>query len=353
MQQMLMYAKMLGLGGTGSTTGALGTAAGVAGKAAMGPLGWGMLAAQAVPTAINLAQAISQKKKASDFSKTQRPQYEIPQGVLDAVNQSKYLASMRELPGQNLMEGRLGQNTAKGIAEMKNVAANPADLASNVARMYGAQNDAINNIGVQAGQNWLGQQGQLNQALNRLGQYQQQQWDYNKNQPYQNAMAAASALREGAFRNTMAAGTNIASGISGGLNMQNQQNMMDAYLNRFAPKENKTIPDITNNNTNNNTSTGGPVLYNDKPASQGQQVNLTQAVNNPKTILYGYDGNIPQVPAFKTSSSQASTNSTLKPIDQMTPAELNSEYNALNAKSKGRTTQEEERFYELTKAIYR
>lgn len=244
-QTMLMLAQLFGAGGggaaaTGAAASGLGSAAGLAstaGKAAMGPLGWGMLAAQAIPTAINLAQAIGQKKKANEFAKTERPQYEIPKGVLDAVNQSKYLAGMRELPGQNLMEAKLGQNTAKGIAEMKNVAANPSDLASNVARMYGAQNDAMNNIGIQAGQNWLGQQGQLNQSLNRLGQYQQQQWDYNQNQPYQNAMAASSALREGAFRNTIAAGTNIASGISGGLNMQNQQNMLDKYLNRFYPSQ--------------------------------------------------------------------------------------------------------------------
>jgi hypothetical protein len=264
LQTMLMMAQMAGGAGGGGSTGTaasglggLGTAAGIAGKAAMGPLGWGMLAAQAIPTAINLAQAISQKKKANEFAKTQRPQYEIPQGVLDAVNQSKYLASMRELPGQNLMEGRLGQNTAKGIAEMKNVAANPADLASNVARMYGAQNDAMNNIGIQAGQNWLGQQGQLNQSLNRLGQYQQQQWDYNKNQPYQNAMAASSALNEGAFRNAMAGGTNIASGISGALNMQNQQNMMDQYMNRFGkvpPEFDNTQVDVS---TESNLQTSG------------------------------------------------------------------------------------------------
>jgi len=303
---MLMYAQMLGLGGGGGSTGTaasgLGTAAGVASKAAMGPLGWGMLAAQAIPTAINLAQAISQKKKANEFAKTQRPQYEIPQGVLDAVNQSKYLASMRELPGQNLMEGRLGQNTAKGIAEMKNVAANPADLASNVARMYGAQNDAMNNIGIQAGQNWLGQQGQLNQALNRLGQYQQQQWDYNQNQPYQNAMAAASALREGAFRNAMAGGTNIASGISGALNMQNQQNMMNAYMNKFAQKDDKVTPSVVDApefdnstvdvGTESNLKMSGytPININNIPGVQQVPTQTTNNLGHPSRL------NIPKMP---------------------------------------------------------
>jgi len=291
---MLMLAQMAG--GAGSTAGTLGkvgaTAAGVAGKTAMGPLGWGMLAAQAVPTAINLAQAISQKKKGSEFSNAQRPQYNIPQGVLDQVNQAKYLAGMRELPGQNLMEGRLGQNTAKGIAEMKNVAANPADLASNVARMYGAQNDAMNNIGIQAGQNWLGQQGRLGQALGNLGQYQDKQWDYNTNQPYQNSMAAASALKEAAFRNAMAGGMNIASGVSGALNMQNQQNMLDKYLgalnkdNTQAEDEGSDLSSIAAGLGKMPVKTTADLISGDAPLSvvPPAKVNLGDAIRNARKL---------------------------------------------------------------------
>jgi hypothetical protein len=189
-----------------------------------------MLLSQLLPTGINLAKSAIQGKQASELAKVQRPQYNIPQGVLDAVNQSKYLASMRELPGQNLMEARLGENTAKGIAEMRNVAANPADLASNVAKMYGAQTQGLQDIGIQAGQNWLGQQGQLSQMLQNLGQYQEKAWDYNQNQPYQQAKAAESALREGAFRNLTAAGTNIASGLSGAANLNYQQQALDKTL---------------------------------------------------------------------------------------------------------------------------
>lgn len=189
-----------------------------------------MLAAQAIPTAINLGKSIVQGHQAKKLAKTPRPEFAIPQGVIDAVNNAKYVASMRELPGQNLMEGRIGQNLSRGIADLKNVASSPAELSTNIARMYSGSNNAINDIGLAAGQNWLNNQTGLRQALGQLGQAQDKQWQINKFQPYQNNMAASAALREGSFRNLSAAGQNLASGISGYANMQYQQDMLDQLL---------------------------------------------------------------------------------------------------------------------------
>lgn len=189
-----------------------------------------LLLAQAIPTGINLVKSAVQGHKANQLAKTPRPTYEIPQGVLDAVNNAKYVASMRELPGQNLMENRIGQNVSRGIADLKDVSSNPSELASNVARMYLGSNNALNDIGIAAGRNWLGNQAALRDALGTLGEYQNRQWELNKYQPYANNMAASSALREGSFRNLSAAGQNIASGISGYANMKFQQDMLDQLL---------------------------------------------------------------------------------------------------------------------------
>jgi hypothetical protein len=230
-----------------------------------------MLLSQLVPTGINLAKAGVQGYKANQLSKTGRPQYNIPQGVLDSVNQSRYLASMKELPGQNLMENKLGQNASKGINELKNVSANGADLASNVARIYAGQNDAVNNLGIQAGQNWLNQQGQLNNNLQNLGVYQEKAWDYNQNQPYQAAKAAESALREGAFRNLTSAGINIASGLGGAAMMKYQQgdtSMGGDGQSTMAPT-NPTLP---------NLPTGGF----DRKFEAPRTIGLTQAINSPQ-----------------------------------------------------------------------
>jgi hypothetical protein len=212
-----------------------------------------MLLAQAIPTGLQLAKSYSQSQQAKELEKVGRPKYEIPEAVEQQVNQARYLAGMRELPGQNLMEAKLGQNTAKGISQLQNASANSADLASNIARIYGAQNEGVQNIGLKAGQNWLGQQGQLSNALRMLGQYQQQQWDYNQKQPYEEAKAAEAALREASYRNLAAASTGIASGISGAANLQYQDDrfnkMMDFY------KQSPTYSSVTG--TQNTTATPG------------------------------------------------------------------------------------------------
>lgn len=210
----------------------LSTGIGAAASAAsiMTPAGWAALAAQGIPVAIDLIKAAKQKSQLDQFSQVKRPQYKIPQGVLDAVNQSKYLAGMRELPGQNLMEARLGQNTSKGIAEMKNVAANPADLASNIAKLYASQNQGLQDIGMRAGQNWQNQQGQLAQMLQTLGHYQDKQFDYNENQPYQAAKGAESALRQASFENVYAGLSGLGNTAAGGMSVIDQQAALNALL---------------------------------------------------------------------------------------------------------------------------
>lgn len=77
------------------------------------------LAAQAIPTAINLGKSFVQGQQAKKLSQTPRPKYSIPQGLQDAVQQARYIAGMRELPGQNLMEQRLGANLGTGVSELK------------------------------------------------------------------------------------------------------------------------------------------------------------------------------------------------------------------------------------------
>jgi hypothetical protein len=230
-----------------------------------------MLLAQAIPAGLQLAKSYSQSKQAKELGKMERPQYEIPEAVQQQVNQARYLAGMRELPGQNVMEAKLGQNTAKGISQLQGASANSADLASNIARIYGAQNEGIQNIGLKAGQNWLGQQGQLSNALRMLGQYQQQQWDYNQKQPYEEAKAAEAALREASYRNLAAASTGIASGISGAANMRYQDDRFNKWL----------AAGVSNNNSNNQNNT----VVNNAPSYADYLPKATQYTTVPEIKL--------------------------------------------------------------------
>lgn len=163
-----------------------------------------MLLSQLVPAAINLTKAGVQGYKANQLGKTPRPAYEIPQAIQEATNSARYQAGMTRLPGQNIMEDRLGRTTSNALGDLKEVSNSPSQLGANIAKVYGNQMNAENNLGIKAGENWQNNQGLLRSQLGQLGRYQDYQFDYNQNQPYQAKMAASSALREGAFRNLSA-----------------------------------------------------------------------------------------------------------------------------------------------------
>jgi hypothetical protein len=185
-----------------------------------------MALSQLIPMGVKAIKGVQQGAQAKKLANTPRPQYQIPQEVLQSLNQAKYMASMTELPGQNLMESKIGQNVSKGISELERVSSNPADLASNVSRMYLGANDQINNIGVQAAQQWLQNQGMLGNKLENMGAYRDKEFQLNQMDPYQNNMAAASALREGSFRNLNAAGEDMSSALGGYANMKYYEDML-------------------------------------------------------------------------------------------------------------------------------
>ncbi len=185
-----------------------------------------MALSQLIPMGVKLGKSAIQGNQAKKLAETPRPEYQIPEEVMQSLNQAKILASMRELPGQNLMEDKIGQNISKGVSELERVSSNPSQLSSNVAKMFMGGNDQLNNIGVQAAQQWLQNQGMLGNALNNVGTFRDKEFDYNKNQPYQNNMAAAAALREGSFRNFNEGMEDMSSAIGGYANMKYYQDML-------------------------------------------------------------------------------------------------------------------------------
>jgi hypothetical protein len=185
-----------------------------------------MALSRLIPMGVKTIKGVRQGAQAKKLANTPRPDYQIPQEVLQSLNQAKMMASMTELPGQNLMESKIGQNVSKGISELERVSSNPADLASNVSRMYLGANDQINNIGVQAAQQWLQNQGMLGNKLENMGVYRDKEFQLNQMDPYQNNMAAASALREGSFRNLNAAGEDMSSALGGYADMKYFKDML-------------------------------------------------------------------------------------------------------------------------------
>jgi len=186
----------------------------------------GLAAASEIPNIYRFIIADKQQKLADQYAKTQRPTYQIPQAQLEATDIARNAFLNKQLPGQSVMEDKLSGITANTANKAMQIG-NPNESLALLAAANQNQNDAQNLLNVKAAEyNDVNRNAFTNQ-LNRLSGYQDQAFDYNKNQPYQSAMKASSALKEGAIRNTEAGLTGtagvfnqFATGINGAENPQ-------------------------------------------------------------------------------------------------------------------------------------
>ncbi len=183
-----------------------------------------MLIAQGASAAINLGKAAHQAHKASKLGATERPEYQIPQAQMQALNNAKYMASQTELPGQNIMQQRIDQGSAGALSNLKDVSQSGSALGANIANIYRGNVGAQNQLNLAGAQNWNANQANLRNELGNMATAEDRQWTINKFDPYRNNMAASSALREGAFRNLSSAGSDIAAMGAGYANMKMAEN---------------------------------------------------------------------------------------------------------------------------------
>jgi hypothetical protein len=182
---------------------------------------WVNIVAAAIPAilgAVQMGMASRQKK--------QRPTYDIPSAQKEALENQRRLAAMEKAPGTDAMLNQIRQQGAAAVQNVKEMTGGSAGAAGAATDIYAKELEALQ--GMQGNQQnfRLQQQGALNQALNAYGEAENKVWDYNVNQPYQQSMAAKSAL-------TNASMSNILGGVTGALGtygaQQQNKEMMDFY----------------------------------------------------------------------------------------------------------------------------
>lgn len=188
---------------------------------------WANIVAAAIPLVLGAVQAgmASRQKK-------QRPIMDVPSAQKEALENQRRLAAMEKAPGTDAMLNQIRQQGAAATQNIKEITGGSAGAAGAVTDIYAKELEALQGMQGNQQQFRLQQQQGLNQALNQYGQAQQQMWDYNVNQPYQQSMAAKSAL-------TNAAMSNILGGVTGALGTygawQQNQNRVQNYNNRVLP----------------------------------------------------------------------------------------------------------------------
>jgi hypothetical protein len=158
-----------------------------------------------------------QAKQAEELrANNQRPIYKTP----DAINKSMDIArmlSLQGLPGQNLALDQLRQTSASGVRAVTDLAQDPAAKAAMAAGLYSQEMNQVNQLNMADAQARTSNLQSLGSAYGILAEYQDKEFGINKMQPYDNAMAAASALTGASMQNKMAATEDIIAGVSAGV----------------------------------------------------------------------------------------------------------------------------------------
>lgn len=172
-----------------------------------------------VKSAIGIGQMLFGKKP-------ERPTYTMPTEFNQILGISKYLASQRGLPGQDIMQRNLANTTAQGVGAVQETTTGGAGLGA-VAQMYGGQQQQQMNLDV-AGANAYAQSLQgVQQALGMIGQEKKQEFEYNVNMPYQRALQEYYQKKTSGSQNLFGGIQDVAG--AAGIYGQNQQfnTMMD------------------------------------------------------------------------------------------------------------------------------
>jgi hypothetical protein len=156
--------------------------------------------AQIPATMFQAGLGLSQALKARKLGRTPRPAFEIPKALQENIDIARGL-TLGQMPGLGIGQQQIGANTAAGYRQVMDAGVGGAEKMAAIAGLNAGANDALTNLAMQNAQYQVNQQQNLQQALGQIAPYQMDQFSWNKQQPYLNAMAAAQRLRDAANTN--------------------------------------------------------------------------------------------------------------------------------------------------------
>ena len=170
----------------------------------------GGAASVATNTAKGIFGGIQARKAKKGMEKMwkNRPTYERPQEAREMLDLYRQQAARTELPGQGLIEDKLGARTAAGARQVQKTASSSASALGAITDIYGREQDAVRDLGIEFAKYKSAQEAQLAQGLGQAAQYSDQEFQYNKQQPWDIKMNEFTSQRQ-------AGAENMWSGISG------------------------------------------------------------------------------------------------------------------------------------------
>ena len=154
----------------------------------------------AVKGIIGGIQSLGARKKQKELWNS-RPTYERPDEANEMLDLYRKQAARTELPGQKLMENKFGATTASGIRQVNKAASSSTSALSAITDIYGKEQEAVRDLGIQFAQYKAMQEQNLAQGLGQAAQYSDQEFQYNKQQPWDIKMNEASSRQQAGAAN--------------------------------------------------------------------------------------------------------------------------------------------------------
>lgn len=164
-----------------------------AGVGILGNVAAGIQGARIGKEQMKLGRQMTEEGKALS-EQYQRPELQTPEAIKLQMEMSQG-RQFQNLPGMEVMQNQINQATAGGVTAMEKMGTG-AESFGGVANLYKNQMQGQQNLGVQNAQfQDQGQQSYM-KDLQGLGDYQQQQWEWNQADPYLQAQEKAAYLEQ-------------------------------------------------------------------------------------------------------------------------------------------------------------
>lgn len=157
------------------------------------------------PELIKAGLGVAQMIKGQELGKTDRPVKSVNSAATQALNINKFLAGSRNAPGVVETEQNLGENYANTLQVAKEIG-NP-----DVGQLYRNETRALSQLGVEDSKFRTNALFNLASQLNSYGNLQDDVFEYNKVDPYNNAMEASNNLKNAGATNAFGAASGMSS----------------------------------------------------------------------------------------------------------------------------------------------
>uniref|UniRef100_A0A6M3J243 Uncharacterized protein n=1 Tax=viral metagenome TaxID=1070528 RepID=A0A6M3J243_9ZZZZ len=177
-----------------------------------------MAIAGVATTVMDLYQFFKQREEAKKLKKEaeelkEGAEYKVPESVDKALRLAELQASQKELPGQSIMEQRIGQQISSGIESAEKFAPSSASALGALAGIYGQGMEAYKDLDIEAARQT--QENLKNLQAVQMGRapYEEKEWQYNKYLPYMQAAQMSAALENASLANLQAGWQTAETGV--------------------------------------------------------------------------------------------------------------------------------------------